>query len=154
MTFLAAGSGIQSYEELPESYRRMNHLLRYRITMGYGRCVSEESILKSNRKDVSVDLGFLRKKILEKDQDSALQYLEELFISLAESDIDIVAIVKGERQELQNQLKQIWDIVSDLELDYEVIISPTVIPYSEFEAYKDILPYYRNIAQEGVKLSA
>ena len=75
MTFLAAGSGIQSYEELPESYRRMNHLLRYRITMGYGRCVSEESILKSNRKDVSVDLGFLRKKILEKDQDSALQYL-------------------------------------------------------------------------------
>lgn len=71
-----------------------------------------------------------------------------------ESDIDIVAIVKGERQELQNQLKKIWDIVSDLELDYEVIISPTVIPYSEFETYKDILPYYRNIAQEGVKLSA
>ena len=51
-----------------------------------------------------------------------------------ESDIDIVAIVKGERQELQNQLKQIWDIVSDPELDYEVIISPTVIPYTEFEA--------------------
>ena len=71
-----------------------------------------------------------------------------------ESDIDIVAIVKGERQELQNQLKKIWDVVSDLELDYEVIISPTVIPYSEFETYKDILPYYRNIAQEGVKLSA
>ena len=71
-----------------------------------------------------------------------------------ESDIDIVAIVKGERQELQNQLKKIWDVVSDLELDYEVIISPTVIPYSEFETYKDILPYYRNIAREGVKLSA
>ena len=71
-----------------------------------------------------------------------------------ESDIDIVAIVKGERQELQNQLKKIWDVVSDLELDYEVIISPTVIPYTEFETYKDILPYYRNIAREGVKLSA
>lgn len=70
-----------------------------------------------------------------------------------ESDIDIVAIVKGERQELQDQLKKIWDVVSDLELDYEVIISPTVIPYTEFETYKDILPYYRNIAQEGVKLS-
>lgn len=26
------------------------------------------------------------------------------------------------------------------ELDYEVIISPTVIPYTEFETYKDILP--------------
>lgn len=31
-----------------------------------------------------------------------------------ESDIDIVAIVKGERRELQNQLKQIWDIVYSL----------------------------------------
>ena len=72
----------------------------------------------------------------------------------AESDIDIVAIVKGERQQLQEQLKKIWDVVSDLELDYEVIISPTVIPYTEFEIYKDILPYYKNIAQEGVKLSA
>ncbi len=69
-----------------------------------------------------------------------------------ESDIDIVAIVKGERQELQNQLKKIWDIISDLELDYGVIISPTVIPYSEFEIYKDILPYYRNIAQEGMSI--
>lgn len=71
-----------------------------------------------------------------------------------ESDIDIVAIVKGERPKLQEQLKKVWDVASDLELDYEVIISPTVIPYAEFEAYKEILPYYRNIAQEGVKLSA
>ncbi len=71
-----------------------------------------------------------------------------------ESDIDIVGIVRGGRQELQEQLKKIWDVVSDLELDYEVIISPTVIPYNEFENYKDILPYYRNIVREGVKLSA
>ena len=46
----------------------------------------------------------------------------------AESDIDIVAIVQGERQEIQDQLKKIWDKVSDLELDYEFNISPTVIP--------------------------
>ena len=38
-----------------------------------------------------------------------------------ESDIDIVAIVKGERQKIQDQLKKIWDIVSDLELDYEAV---------------------------------
>lgn len=121
MTFLAAGSGIQSYEELPESYRRMNHLLRYRITMGYGRCVSEESILKSNRKDVSVDLGFLRKKILEKDQDSALQYLEELFISLAESDIDIV---------YQNALKVIL-LLQDIKSEYKIKDSKAVRSLSE-----------------------
>ena len=71
-----------------------------------------------------------------------------------ESDIDIVGIVKGDRCKLQEQLKEIWSAVSNLELDYEVIISPTVIPYKEFEDYKDILPYYRNIVKEGVKLSA
>ena len=41
-----------------------------------------------------------------------------------------------------------------MELEYGVIVSPTVIPYSEFESYKYVLPYYRNIVREGVKLSA
>lgn len=71
-----------------------------------------------------------------------------------DSDIDLVAIVKGTREELQNQLKNIWDISSDLELEYEVIISPTVIPFDEFEQYKEDLPYYKNIEKEGVKLIA
>lgn len=70
-----------------------------------------------------------------------------------ESDIDIVAIVKGARPELQEHLKQVWDVSADIGLDYEVVISPTVIPYEEFEDYKMILPYYRNILQEGVRIS-
>jgi hypothetical protein len=41
-----------------------------------------------------------------------------------------------------------------LELDYELVISPTVIPYEEFEKYKEDLPYYRNIAREGVPIVA
>lgn len=106
------------------------------------------------------DLEKLLKKIVVVYRDIYNQDLCDIYLygSYArgdyntESDIDIVAIVKGERQELQDQLKKIWDIVSDLELDYEVIISPTVIPYNEFEIYKDILPYYRNIVQEGMKL--
>ena len=70
------------------------------------------------------------------------------------SDIDIVAIVRGDRQELQEQLKDVWDISSDLELEYETIVSPTVIPFDEFELYRDDVPYYRNIANEGVAVSA
>lgn len=70
------------------------------------------------------------------------------------SDIDIVAIVKGERKNLQNKLKDIWDFSANMELDYNVIISPSVIPYDEFERYKEILPYYKNIAQEGVDFLA
>ena len=68
----------------------------------------------------------------------------------ADSDVDVAAIVKGERQNLQNDLKKIWDISSNLELEYETIVSPTVIPFDEYEQYREDIPYYRNIEQEGV----
>lgn len=71
-----------------------------------------------------------------------------------DSDIDIVAIVHGERLDLQEKLKKIWDLSSDLEIDYGVIISPTVIPYDEYVKFKDDLPYYRNIDREGVTIVA
>ena len=71
-----------------------------------------------------------------------------------DSDIDVVAIVHGTREELQSQLKQIWDYSAELELEHETILSPTVIPFDEFERYKDDLPYYRNISREGVVISA
>lgn len=72
----------------------------------------------------------------------------------AESDIDIVAIVKGGREALQKELKKVWDISSELELEYETIVSPTVIPYDEYEQYREDIPYYRNIEQEGVAIVA
>ena len=66
-----------------------------------------------------------------------------------QSDIDIAAIVKGSRLDLQNKLKAVWDISADIGLENDVVVSPTVIPYDEFEEYKEKLPYYRNIAREG-----
>lgn len=71
-----------------------------------------------------------------------------------DSDIDIAAIVQGEREVLQNELRKVWDISSELELEYGTIVSPTVIPYAEFEKYKNDLPYYRNIEREGVEIVA
>lgn len=72
----------------------------------------------------------------------------------ADSDVDIAAIVKGDRQILQNDLKKVWDVSSDLELEYETIVSPTVIPFDEYEKYREDIPYYRNIEKEGVVIVA
>lgn len=69
-----------------------------------------------------------------------------------DSDIDIAAIVMGSRKELQEGLKEIWDLSEELEVEYGIIVSPTVIPYEEFEKYKTDLPYYRNILKEGVDI--
>ena len=71
-----------------------------------------------------------------------------------DSDVDIVAIVHGDRRDLQAKLMNVWDVSSDLELQYETIVSPTVIPYEEFQKYRDDVPYYRNIEQEGIEISA
>lgn len=70
------------------------------------------------------------------------------------SDIDIVAIAKGNRADLQRKLNEIWDISAEMELEFGTIISPTVIPYDEYEKYREDIPYYRNIEQEGVAIVA
>ena len=69
-----------------------------------------------------------------------------------ESDIDLAAIVKGNRVELQEKLKRVWDISADVGLENDVVVSPIVIPLDEFEEYKDKLPYYMNILKEGKRI--
>ena len=45
-----------------------------------------------------------------------------------------------------------WDIAADLGMERDIVISSTVVPYSEFMKYKNKLPYYRNIIREGLKI--
>ena len=69
-----------------------------------------------------------------------------------DSDIDIVALVHGPREVLQAKLKKVWDVSAELGLENDIIVSPTVVPYDEFVKYKQSLPYYRNIAEEGKRI--
>lgn len=123
MTFLAIGGEVFSYGNLPESYKQLNHLLKYRILTGYGRCVSEQGLKKREGESVVIDLPFIRKKILEKDQDSVLQYLENLFLNMLESgsDIDVV---------YQNALKVVL-MLQDIKAEYQIHGSKDVRSLSE-----------------------
>ena len=60
-----------------------------------------------------------------------------------QSDVDIVAIVKGNRLDLQKKLKIVWDISADIGLENDVVVSPTVVPFDEFEKYREILSNLR-----------
>lgn len=71
----------------------------------------------------------------------------------SDSDIDYVALVKGERQTIQNQLEDVWTTSCRLGLDYDIIISPMAIPIDEFVKLKSILPFYQNIEREGVEIN-
>lgn len=66
--------------------------------------------------------------------------------------VDCYRVVYGSRTDLQEKLKTVWDVSAELGLENDIIVSPTVIPYDEFMRYKQSLPYYRNIAEEGKKI--
>ncbi|MCC8150489.1 MAG: nucleotidyltransferase domain-containing protein [Lachnospiraceae bacterium] len=67
-----------------------------------------------------------------------------------DSDVDVVAIVRGSRKQLQDKLEKVWDISHDLSLQYGTIVSTTVIPQDEFERCKEAIPYYKNIERDGI----
>lgn len=71
-----------------------------------------------------------------------------------ESDIDIAVIVDNDRLDLKKYRKDIVSLMSSLSMEYEVVISITCIPLSDFAEYKEVLPYYRNIDSEGVRIVA
>lgn len=70
-----------------------------------------------------------------------------------DSDLDIAAIVKGERTELQKKLQDVWRVTNKLSIEEDILISATVIPFDEFIYYKEKLPYYGNIEKEGIKIA-
>ena len=66
-----------------------------------------------------------------------------------ESDIDFAAIVKGERIVLQDKMKTVLKDTNNIDLEYDVVTSPMLIPLNEFNKYKDHSMYYKNILKEG-----
>ncbi len=69
-----------------------------------------------------------------------------------DSDIDFAAIVKGERLDVQKKLHRMWDDTVRMDLELDIITSPTAIPAGEFEKYKSQSGYYKNILKEGKRL--
>ena len=71
-----------------------------------------------------------------------------------ESDMDIAAIVKCNRQELGSYQHLLVAEMSRLSLKYGLLINFIEIPEEDFEKYRKVMPFYRNIWEEGVILSA
>lgn len=124
------------------------------LKTGYVIILYQEGDIMCTKSELSIILNHLYKAYHEVYGENIVRIL--LYGSYArgdynkDSDIDIAAIVHGERYDLQQKLDQVWDISSDLELEYETIVSPTVIPFNEYMEYKEIIPYYKNIQKEGI----
>ena len=70
------------------------------------------------------------------------------------SDIDVMLLVSLGEEEIKEISDQISDLAFDFMMKYGVDISPVITNIEHFNYWVDNLPYYRNVRDEGVKLSA
>lgn len=70
------------------------------------------------------------------------------------SDIDVLILVDASRQDISARNWQVGDLAAELLLDYGIVVSPIVENRDYFNKYVDVLPFYRNVEREGVRLGA
>lgn len=69
-----------------------------------------------------------------------------------DSDIDIMVLVDEKNNDLRQYEDCITDIMVDLSLEYDVVLSIISESYDVYKNYSDILPFFNNIKKEGVIL--
>lgn len=71
-----------------------------------------------------------------------------------ESDIDIMVLVDSSAEGLKQYEDKLCDVSTDFALEYFKVFSIIDVCYAEFIKWKQVLPFYRNVANEGVVLYA
>jgi predicted nucleotidyltransferase len=69
-----------------------------------------------------------------------------------ESDIDIMILAEESEEELRENRPLVADIMAELTMKHEKLISLTQVPYRRYNEYLDVLPFYRNVYNEGVEI--
>ncbi|HHV09176.1 MAG TPA: nucleotidyltransferase domain-containing protein [Clostridiales bacterium] len=68
----------------------------------------------------------------------------------ADSDIDIAVLVKkGLTKEMKDKMSE---LIVDLELEFDQVLSVLHIDYDKFRKWEDTMPFYINVKKEGVVL--
>ncbi len=67
-----------------------------------------------------------------------------------ESDIDIAVLLKaGQTREMYDKM---GDLVVDLELEYDKVLSVLRIDYDKFRQWENTMPFYVNVKKDGIVL--
>jgi uncharacterized protein len=69
-----------------------------------------------------------------------------------ESDIDIMILVDETEERLRKLKRVVGDIMGELSMKHETLISLIEVPYNRYERYLDVLPFYKNVYDEGVEI--
>lgn len=70
------------------------------------------------------------------------------------SDIDVLILVDASRQDISARNWQVGDLAAEFLLNYGIVVSPIVENREYFNRNVNVLPFYRNVNREGVRLGA
>lgn len=105
--------------------------------------------------DIMQDFAKSVRKMLGDSLDSVIVYGSFARGDYSElSDIDVMLLVSLGEEDIKKISDQISDLAFDFMMKYGVDISPVITNTDHFNYWADNLPYYRNVRDEGVKLSA
>lgn len=92
MTFIGTGPSFQNFEQLPKAYQAARKLQKYLIIEGYGSCISHSGTENRKTESIRMDEEKLRKLILKKEKQQAVDYMEDLFINNIRKDASAAAL--------------------------------------------------------------
>lgn len=92
LTFVGIGTVFYDYRDLPESYQQARRLQKYLVVEGYGSCLNEADIQARKSEDITIDAAQLGKLILKKENEGALDYIEDLFINNVKTGVSVDSI--------------------------------------------------------------
>ena len=70
-----------------------------------------------------------------------------------ESDVDVLVLLKMNDEEIRPFRRKISDYSSELDLKYDVVLSPVLQNEDIFEKYKNASAFYSNVLKDGVKVA-
>lgn len=70
----------------------------------------------------------------------------------SESDIDIMVLVNEDEQKIKEYEDSITDIMVDLSLKYNIVVSIYTQSVQEYEMQINVLPFLMNVEREGINI--
>jgi predicted nucleotidyltransferase len=70
----------------------------------------------------------------------------------SQSDIDLMVLIDDEEINLRDYRKRMIELITDISLKYDVLLSIVDKNYKDFEKYIKYVPFYKNVYNEGVKV--
>ena len=71
-----------------------------------------------------------------------------------DSDIDVMILIDGTDEQLREYNERLSDISTELALKYVKVFSIIDVKYQEYQEWKTVSPFYKNVDREGVVVYA